>query len=140
MDAKLKALYQDVILQHDKHPLQYEKRVEADHVIEAYNPLCGDKFQLFLEVQDGRIAQAHFHGYGCAISKASTSVLVRNLVGKKWSEVTDLIANFQAAIRGDARELLDEEFEAFQAVQQFPGRLPCVTLSWDNLEDFLKSL
>ncbi len=140
MDAKLKALYQNVILQHDKHPLQYEKRAEADYVIEAYNPLCGDKFQVFLNVQDGQVEQAHFHGYGCAISKASTSVLVRNLVGKSWEEVAVLIDNFQAVIEGEAAEPLDAEFEAFLAVQAFPGRLPCVTLSWNNLEDFLKSL
>jgi len=141
MDAKLKALYHKVILKHDKNPLHYEKRPAADHVIEAYNPLCGDRFQVFLEIENGIIRHAHFHGYGCAISKASTSVLVKNLVGKTREEVKDLIENFQAVVKSDASvQPWDEEFEAFAAAQQFPGRLPCVTLSWTNVEDFLKSL
>jgi len=83
MNDKLKQLYKTVILKHNNAPFHYEKKEMAPHQLEAYNPLCGDRFNLFLDVKNGVIESIHFHGYGCAISKASTSVLAKNLEGKK---------------------------------------------------------
>jgi len=70
MNDKLKRLYQTVILKHNKAPFHYEKKETATHRLEAYNPLCGDRFDLYLDVKNGIIEAIHFHGYGCAISKA----------------------------------------------------------------------
>lgn len=139
MNDRLKQLYQTVILQHDKHPVRYEKREEAAVILEAYNPLCGDKFTLFLTIENDSIQHASFHGYGCAISKASTSVLVKNLEGKKIEELKNLVQNFRSIVDAEAttEPALDSEFEAFAAARQFPGRLQCATLSWDRLADFL---
>ena len=81
MNPRLKELYQSVILKHSKEPVSYEKREEAAQHLDAYNSLCGDRFQLYFELEDGKIKDLSFHGYGCAISKASTSVLVKFMEG-----------------------------------------------------------
>ena len=91
MDEKLKQLYQGVILKHSQSPINYEKREDADIKIEAYNPLCGDQFKLFLETEGDVVKSIHFHGYGCAISKASTSILVKKVEGKSIDEVQQLL-------------------------------------------------
>ena len=138
MNDKLKQLYKTVILKHNKEPFYYEKKETATHQLEAYNPLCGDRFNLFLEVNNGIIESVHFHGYGCAISKASTSVLAKNLEGKKVVEALVLCKDFQAVVSpANSTENELEEFEAFAAAKDFPGRLTCATLSWEVMQKFL---
>jgi len=133
MNDKLKQLYKTVILKHNKEPFHYEKKESATHQLEAYNPLCGDRFNLFLEVNNGLIESVYFHGYGCAISKASTSVLAKNLEGKKVAEALVLCKDFRAVVSPDnSTENELEEFEAFAAAKDFPGRLTCATLSWEG--------
>lgn len=133
-------LYQSVILRHNREPVGYEKHEEAGWVIEAYNPLCGDQFRLYLTIRDDRVAEAHFYGYGCAISKASTSVLIARIRGRAVGEVRQLIGEFLDLIRGEAPppEDTEEELLAFTAVRDFPARLSCVTLSWDSLRKRLE--
>lgn len=140
MNNRLKQLYKTVILKHNKAPFRYEKKEGTTHQLEAYNPLCGDRFNLFLEVKEGIIESIHFHGYGCAISKASTSVLVKNLEGKTIKQALALCGAFQQVVSPDGtataiNEL--EEFEAFAAAKDFPGRLTCATLSWETIKSFL---
>jgi len=138
MNSKLKQLYKTVILKHNKEPFHYEKKTRATHQLEAYNPLCGDRFNLFLEVKNGIIESIHFHGYGCAISKASTSVLAKNLEGKKITTALALCQDFQQVVSPDnTAENEQEEFEAFAAAKDFPGRLTCATLSWEVMQAFL---
>ena len=84
MNERLKTLYKSVIIKHNSEPFSFEKKENATHVLKAYNPICGDRFELFFEVKNGVIEDLTFHGFGCAISKASTSVLVKNLVGKDF--------------------------------------------------------
>lgn len=139
MEEKLKALYQSVILRHNREPFHYEKRPEATVVLEAYNPLCGDKYKLFLEIEDDHIREAYFHGYGCAISKASTSVLLERIVGKNRQELADLMEQFYEVVDPEANpdeKATDEALEAFAGARQFPGRLKCATLSWDSLKAY----
>ncbi len=139
MNDKLKQLYKTVILKHNNQPFHYEKKETATHQLEAYNPLCGDRFDLFLEVKGGIIESIHFHGYGCAISKASTSVLAKNLEGKKIATALALCQDFQQVVSPDnEEENKHEEFEAFAAAKDFPGRLTCATLSWEVVEFFLE--
>ncbi|MCB9263408.1 MAG: SUF system NifU family Fe-S cluster assembly protein [Lewinellaceae bacterium] len=139
MNDRLKQLYQSVILKHSKEPVHFEKKEQATHVLEAYNPLCGDKFQLFFEIEDGKISQLSFHGYGCAISKASASVLVKKLEGRPVEEGLALCREFLAMLQAEKEnpEDVDEELAAFAAARSFPGRMKCATLSWEEMETFL---
>jgi nitrogen fixation protein NifU and related proteins len=136
---KLTDLYKGVILEHNSTPQYFEKRPTAQHVIEAYNPLCGDKFKLFLDMENGTITKASFHGYGCAISKAATSVLLSNIQGKTIDTILSQINTYFSVLNTPNTEGggFDENIRAFKAVQQFPERMTCATLSWQSLEDFI---
>jgi nitrogen fixation protein NifU and related proteins len=136
---KLTDLYKGVILEQNSTPQYFEKRPTAQHVIEAYNPLCGDKFKLFLDVENGTITKASFHGYGCAISKASTSVLLSNIQGKTIETILSQINTYFSVLNTTDTEggVFDENIKAFKAVQQFPERMTCATLSWQSLNQWI---
>ena len=134
-------LYHPLLLEHNRTPLFFEKRPEAGYVIDAYNPICGDKFKLYLDIEAGRITRASFHGYGCAVSKASASVLMDKLQGLNLVDVPDLLRSFfvlMGQMEGPAdglTRLSDEEQAAFSAAKDFPGRMKCATLCWDALRE-----
>ena len=138
MDSKLSQLYQGVILKHNNEPFHFEKRPTAQHVIEAYNPMCGDKFKVFLDIENGVVTNATFHGYGCAISKASTSVLMKKIQNQPLDEVVKLIENYFKIIENTEGVNHDDELTAFAAAKDFPGRLKCATLAWEAIGEFLK--
>jgi len=140
MKERLKQLYKSVILAHSKAPYNY-KKVDGQEQIEAYNPLCGDRFVLYIDIEDGKITKLHFHGHGCAISKASTSILVKHLEHKTIEEALALCANFEQITQKNTDTpavILEEEFEAFEAAKDFPGRLKCATLSWEAIKEVLQ--
>jgi len=138
MNDKLKQLYKTVILKHNNQPFHYEKKEGAAHHLDAYNPLCGDRFNLYVDVQEGVIESVYFHGYGCAISKSSTSVLAKNLEGKSVEEALAICEAFEGIVSPDSSvENKNEELEAFAAAKDFPGRLTCATLSWEAMKAFL---
>jgi nitrogen fixation NifU-like protein len=141
MRKDLHALYQAVIMRHNREPYHYEKRPEAEVVIEAYNPLCGDQYKLYLNIRDGRVQHAHFYGYGCAISKASTSVLIEKLEGLRIEEIPELAKRFIQVVTPEATPPadVDEKMAAFAAARQFPARLQCATLSWEALLKYLEN-
>ncbi len=139
---KLAELYKGVILEHNGTPQYFEKNPTAQHVIEAYNPLCGDKFKLFLDIENDTIIKATFHGYGCAISKAATSVLLSNIQGQTIELVLNQIDTYFFVLntKNDVYTegtFFDENINAFKAVQQFPERMTCATLSWRALQEWL---
>jgi len=141
MNEKLKNLYKTIILKHNSEPIFFEKNENATHVLKAYNQICGDRFELYFEVENGVIEDLSFHGFGCAISKASTSVLVKKIKGKEIGEALLLCQKFQTVTDAE-KEIagnVDEEFEAFSAAKEFPGRLKCATLSWDEMIGFLET-
>ena len=139
MNPRLKELYQSVILKHSKEPVNYEKREEAGQQLDAYNSLCGDRFQLYFDLEDGKIRNLSFHGYGCAISKASTSVLVKFLEGKTLEEARQLTKEYLESLAEEAESAdLPEEFEAFGAARDFPGRMKCATLAWEEMDSFVE--
>lgn len=138
-ERSISDLYRDVIKKHEREPFHYQKMEDAAHVIEAYNPLCGDQFKLYLQVENGVVTGAHFYGYGCAISKASTSVLMKKMQGMPVENLQALCRHFQEIVSTETPEQ-DEELSAFAAARQFPERLTCATLSWEALADFLKKL
>ena len=139
MNEQLKTLYQTVILKHNQQPFHFEKKEKATHQVDAYNPLCGDRFTLYFEIENEQIETMSFYGYGCAISKASTSILVKNMEGKSIKEGLSLCQNFQQMLEPNAenKNIDREEFEAFIAARDFPARLQCAILSWKAMQDFL---
>ncbi|MEL6255310.1 MAG: Fe-S cluster assembly sulfur transfer protein SufU [Bacteroidota bacterium] len=139
MNPRLKELYKSVILKHSKEPVNYEKREDAGEHIDAYNSLCGDRFQLYFDLEEGKIKDVSFHGYGCAISKASTSVLVKFLEGKSLGEAQVMVKEYldSLSVEGEVIDL-PEEFEAFGAARDFPGRMKCATLAWEEMADYFE--
>ena len=94
MKEDLKKLYSKLILEKQHDTSGFEKREDASHILEAYNPLCGDQFKLYLDLQDGQLVKASYHGYGCALSKVSTALLIERLQGKSIDESKELILDY----------------------------------------------
>jgi len=139
MEENLAKLYQGVIAEHNNAPLFFESRADAGFVIEAYNPLCGDKFKLFVDIENGIVAKATFSGYGCAVSKAASSVLMKKIQGQPIEAVVEIIEQYLQAVSAgtDALASTDPETIVFTVAKNFPGRDKCATLSWKALADFL---
>lgn len=140
MKESLKALYQKVILQHNKEPKFFYENEKADHVLDAYNPVCGDRFRIYLKMDGDKVEEVSFKGYGCAISKASCSIMVENIVGKTLEEVGKLYQEFNQIITPEKLDLTlpdDSVFQVFAAAKDFPGRLECVTLGWEEIIRFV---
>jgi len=142
--SNLTDLYQEIILKHNKNPENFHKNENAQHTIKAYNPICGDHYHIYLDINNKMISNISFHGYGCAISKASSSIMTVKLIGTSTDEAYDVYNEFQKVI--DPRlnninpDITDKEFLAFSAAKDHPSRLKCVTLSWVNLIDYLRKI
>ncbi len=141
MNDKLKALYKTVIVQHNNEPVHFEKNESAQYILKANSPICGDRFTLYFDIENGVLKNLSFYGHGCAISKASTSIMVENLIGKTMEEALEICENFYEHVEPDGAlsKQKNEKFEAFSAVKFFPERKQCATLSWDEISTFLKS-
>ena len=136
----LRELYQQVILDHNKNPKNFKKIENASHHSEGYNPLCGDRINLYIDVEDDHIKDIGFEGSGCAISKASTSVMTELLKGKSLSEAEELFKRFQGIITGkiDADFSSFDKLSVFAGVREFPVRVKCAALAWHTLMSALK--
>lgn len=142
MSKSIQSLYKTHILAHAKAPFNEGQPSMFTHKIRAYNPMCGDKFDLFLNIKNDVITDAGFTGSGCAISKASTSVLVKHTINKSLLQIHEIITLFEALIDENstiAPESLtsNEELLAFAAARQFPERKTCANLAWEKLKDSL---
>jgi len=131
-------LYQDVILDHNRSPRNFRELEGASHRAEGYNPLCGDRLSVWLELDGDRISGVSFHGSGCAISKASASMMTEAVKGKTIAEVKDLARRFQELVTGrsdpaTARATLGK-LAVFSGVSEFPVRVKCASLSWHTLK------
>lgn len=135
MDDNLSRLYQGLIAEHNRAPLFFEKRPDAPHVVEAYNPFCGDKFKLYLNIENQVVVSASFHGYGCAVSKAATSVLMKKIQAQPLGRVSEILNQYLTAIA--AGEHADPETAVFAVAKNFPGREQCATLTHRALADYL---
>ncbi len=132
---ELRELYQEVILDHNKNPKNFRELEKATHSSEGYNPLCGDRVHVFLKVEDGRIADVGFTGSGCAISKASASVMTTEIKGKTVDESKELFKRFQKVITGDSAADASKlgKLAVFAGVREFPVRVKCAALAWHTL-------
>ncbi len=139
---ELRELYQQVILDHNKNPKNFRKLDPASHTSEGYNPLCGDRINIYLKVNKGIIEDIGFQGSGCAISKASASVMTTEIKGKTLEEAKQLFQKFQSLITADMNTEVDfNEFgklSVFEGVKEFPIRVKCAALAWHTLLAALK--
>jgi len=141
LKGDIKNLYPAIIKAHNANPYHFEKKALAESV-RAYNPICGDRFDFFIEWCNGRIAQLYFHGFGCAISKASSSIMVKALEGKTVEESVVLCKDFLEYLDNQAHpdNFGREYFRAFAAVRDFPARYDCAALSWIKALEYLKNI
>lgn len=158
----LRDLYQEVILEHSKTPRNYRQLASANRKAEGFNPLCGDHFTVYLDVQDGSIRDIAFQGSGCAISKASASMMTQSLKGKTTAEAEKLFAQFHKLVTGEARKNGNAKggsasevgaqgdsanegsakelgkLAVFSGVSEYPARVKCATLAWHALHAALE--
>ncbi|MCC6616415.1 MAG: SUF system NifU family Fe-S cluster assembly protein [Anaerolineae bacterium] len=132
-------LYQELILDHARNPQNFGELEHASAHSHRENISCGDTIDLYLLIEDGRVAEVRFDGQGCALSTASASMMTEAIKGKSLDEVQQLTNHFRSYISGEADDLDAEleDFEAFQGVRQLPARVKCVTLPWVTLADLL---
>ena len=136
----LNKLYDEVIKRHNSQPYHFEKKSDSAISLQAYNPICGDRFDLFLDSDNGTIKQIHFHGFGCAVSKASTSVLAKTLEGKSISEAKEICSQFLRLLKNEMNRdeiMYSDEFKSFEVVQKIPARYDCAALAWVELAKYL---
>jgi nitrogen fixation NifU-like protein len=134
--SDLRDLYQELILDHNKRPRNFKKLEDANRSAEGYNPLCGDKVKIYARLEDGRVKDVSFEGSGCAISKASASVMTESLKGKTVAEVEALFRRFRDLVTGkeSGAPVSDlGKLVVFSGVCEFPTRVKCATLAWHAL-------
>jgi nitrogen fixation protein NifU and related proteins len=135
MSGELRDLYQEVILDHNRRPRNFGPLPAANRRAEGYNPLCGDKVTVFLDVEDGRIRDVAFQGSGCAISTASASLMTEALKGRTVEAARELFEDFHDMVTTGAGEGSPElgKLAVFGGVREFPMRVKCATLAWHTL-------
>jgi nitrogen fixation NifU-like protein len=135
--SELRDLYQDVILEHSKAPRNYRELPAANHKAEGFNPLCGDRFTIYVTTEGDSIRDITFQGSGCAISKASASMMTQSLKGKSREEATKIFERFHNLVTGQQSLNGDAELgklTVFSGVSEFPVRVKCATLAWHTLQ------
>lgn len=140
--SDLDELYQQVILDHNKSPRNFRTIDNADRNAEGYNPLCGDQVTVYLKLADGVIKDISFQGSGCAISKASASMMTTALKGKTEAEAHELFENMHRLLTGESNGGTNSEklgkLVILSGVCKFPARVKCATLAWHTVNAALK--
>jgi nitrogen fixation NifU-like protein len=135
--SELSELYQQVILDHNKKPRNFHKLETANRNAEGYNPLCGDQLTVYMQLEDEVVKDISFVGQGCAISKASASMMTQSIKGKSKQDAEILFDEFHRMVTGE----LDEEttpnhlgrLTIFSGVRDYPARVKCASLSWHTM-------
>jgi nitrogen fixation NifU-like protein len=140
----LREIYQDIILDHYRKPRNFSELEGASHQASGHNPLCGDRVQVFLHVDEGVVKEITFKGDGCAISTASASLMTEAVKGKPVAEVVSLFERFHSMVTTPPADGSPEEdlgkLEALSGIRQLPVRVKCATLAWHTLQAALKSI
>jgi nitrogen fixation protein NifU and related proteins len=140
--SDLTELYQQVILDHNKKPRNFKVLETANREQEGYNPLCGDQLKLYLELDGETVKDIAFQGQGCAISKASASMMTAAIKGKTKDEAKTMFEEFQKMVKGEldpeAQENHLGRLKIFAGVREFPARVKCASLSWHTLRAALE--
>jgi len=142
----LRELYQDIILDHGRHPRNLRALANPTHLARGHNPLCGDRVTVYLAIEGDRIADVSFEGRGCAISTAAASLMTEILKDKTIAEADTLFRAFHAKVTGGAEPetaaALEDDLDRLEpltGVKAFPIRVKCATLPWHAFEAALKS-
>ena len=137
----LRELYQDIILDHGRHPRNFHALAAPSHFAHGHNPLCGDKVVVYVDIVDGVVTDVSFEGQGCAISVASASLMTEILKGKTLDDARLLFNNFHASVTGGPPNNLPEEREEdaerlhpLTGVKSYPARVKCATLAWHTFD------
>ena len=140
--SDLSDLYQEVILDHYKRPRNFRRLEKANRKAEGHNPLCGDEITVYLQLDGDVIKDVSFEGAGCAISKASASMMTATLKGKTKAEAKLLFDKFHKMVTGDRDSRSDPiglgKLEVFCGVSEFPVRVKCASLAWHTLNAALE--
>ncbi len=140
--SDLRELYQQVIIEHNRSPRNFKELESADYTAEGYNPLCGDQITVYVIMDGDRVIDVSFKGSGCAISKASASLMTAAVKGKTRAEVEELFKRFRSMVTSDHGSEVDEEalgkLTVFSGVREFPVRVKCATLAWHTLRAALE--
>jgi nitrogen fixation NifU-like protein len=138
--SELGELYQQVILDHNRKPRNFQKVADANRTAEGFNPLCGDQIHLYVKLEGDRIRDIGFQGSGCAISRASASLMTSALKGKSAGEAEELFQRFHRLVTSE--EAADPEalgkLAVFSGVREFPARVKCASLAWHTLRAALQ--
>lgn len=146
LEMQVRELYQELIIEHGTKPRNHRILLKIDAKAEGFNPLCGDKIELFLTIEEDKIIEASFLGKGCAISQASASLMTEALMGKTVNEALQLFQQFKALVTHNDPEMNTDsdtntflgKLAAFKGVRSFPSRVKCATLAWHTLNAALK--
>ena len=146
MSDELRELYQDIILDHGRHPRNLRALEHPTHLARGHNPLCGDRVTVYLAIDGDKIADVSFEGRGCATSTASSSLMTEVLKGKTLDEAQQLFAQFTTRLTGGQPEAVPERLEEdaerlepLTGVKAYPVRVKCATLPWRAFEAALKA-
>ena len=141
--SELSDLYQEVILEHNKNPRNFRELETATKTADGNNPLCGDALRVYVEMEDEKVKDVAFKGSGCAISKASASMMTQVVKGKSREEAENLFDEFHRMVLGEMDEESEEnhlgKLKIFAGVREFPARVKCASLSWHTLHAALNN-
>jgi nitrogen fixation protein NifU and related proteins len=141
--SELNDLYQEVILDHNKNPRNFKKLDTANRTADGHNPLCGDQLQLFLEMDGENVKDLAFQGSGCAIFKASASIMTQTIKGKSREDAETIFHEFHKMVTGELDPENDDnslgKLKIFAGVLEFPARVKCASLSWHTLHAALNN-
>jgi nitrogen fixation NifU-like protein len=138
--SNLEALYQEVILDHNRKPRNFREMEHADRHVEGRNPLCGDQVTVWLKLDGDTVADVSFKGVGCAVSKSSASIMTQTVKGKSIAETRQLFEKFHDMITGKMTDAQREQMGSLAAlggVSKFPLRVKCASLAWHALKSAL---
>src|SRR5687767_8455271 len=135
--SELNELYQETILEHNKNPRNFREIQAADRTADGNNPLCGDALRVYVQMEGDTVGEVAFKGSGCAISKASASMMTQTVKGKTREEAEALFDEFHRMVTGGLDVEKDEnhlgKLKIFAGVLEFPARVKCASLSWHTL-------
>ncbi|HMJ09005.1 MAG TPA: SUF system NifU family Fe-S cluster assembly protein, partial [Pyrinomonadaceae bacterium] len=135
--SELSDLYQEVILEHNKNPRNFREIADADRYADGNNPLCGDALRVYVSLDGDTVTDVAFKGSGCAISKASASMMTQAVKGKSKNEAEIIFDEFHRMVLGELDEETEENhlgrLKIFAGVREFPARVKCASLSWHTL-------
>ncbi len=140
--SELSDLYQEVILEHNKNPRNFREIADADQYADGKNPLCGDALRVYVSLDGDTVTDVAFKGSGCAISKASASMMTQAVKGKTKADAEAIFDEFHKMVTGDLDIETDEndlgKLKIFAGVLEFPARVKCASLSWHTLHAALR--